>query len=376
MKNHVKTSSKGGTMKSTKNKFTSTQVMNMFNMTVSKNAFFSYEEKGLIPKAERVDRGKTSVRMWSKDDLPIIGEKVGYLKRPVQTQVIPFFTQKGGTGKTPLAFQFARTLALHNIRTLVIGLDSQGTITSILKGYQETDSLPDDIDDLYDDGLFELYRKEINLEEAIQDTDLQTLKFIPENAGLTALEADLNHEANPLGVFEKHLFGPLKESGQFDYIICDCNPSWGRIINSVLVSADLLVSPLKCDASTLATTKTFFSLLAEFEENIDVELEKFVIPTLLENNKLSRQVLSYYETNFSNICAKTPLKKTVTIDEAQILQLSVAEHAPTSPVYGDLVSVFKEITELVEFLNAEETDSPNSSERNESTNLTQTDANI
>lgn len=340
-------------MSSTNKGYTFSQIANMYDVTISKNAFYAYEDKGAIPKAERIKRGKTNTRMWAKSDLPIIGEKFGYLKKPKSTQVVSFFTQKGGTGKTPLAFQFARTLALHNVRVLVIGLDSQETITNILKGSQVADSLPENIDDLYDDGLFEIYRKDIKLKDAIQSTDLDTLKFIPENAGLAALETELNHETDPLHVMDKLFFNPIKKLKQFDYIICDCNPSWGRIINSVLVSSDLLVSPLKCDASTLSTTKTFFGLLADFEEDLEykgIEINKFVIPTLLENNKLSRQVLSYYETHFSNMCSKNPLKKTVIIDEAQVMQQTVMEHQPTSPIYKDLMNVFKEITDVVKFL--------------------------
>ncbi len=341
-------------MDNNKARYTTTQIMNMFNISVTKNAFYGYEERGLIPKAERVERGKTSVRTWTIEDLPKIGEKLGYLKKPSEPTLVSFFTQKGGTGKTPLAFQFARTLALHNIRVLVIGLDSQETITNILKGSSEADSLPDDLDDLYSDGLHEAYKAQVDLFDTIQDTDLPTLKFIPENAGLAALETDLNHEVDPIKAFEKHFFSKLKESNQFDYIICDCNPSWGRIINSVLNSTDLLISPLKCDASTLTTTKTFFGILNDFEEDLEIDIPKFIIPTLLENNKLSRQVLTYYETNFSALCSKTPLKKTVVIDEAQVLQKSVMEHAPTSPIFGDLINVFEEIEQIISELYEED----------------------
>jgi chromosome partitioning protein len=340
-------------MEKTQKTYTFAQIASMYGITISKQAFYAYEDKGTIPVAQRLKRGKTATRAWSLDQLPPIGEKFGFFKKPQSTRLVSFFTQKGGTGKTPLAFQFARTLALHNINVLVIGLDSQETITNILKGSQEQDSLPENLDDLYDDGLHEIYKKEVSIDEAIQHTDLPTLSFIAENAGLAALETDLNHEADPINAFEKHFFGPLRESGKYDYIICDCNPSWGRIINSVLYSTDLLVSPLKCDASTLTTTKTFFQLLDDFEDSLQIEVEKFVIPTLLENNKLSRQVLSYYETHFSNICAKTPLKKTVVIDEAQIMQQSVMEHQPNQPIYMDMIEVFKELVSVLNLIKDE-----------------------
>lgn len=336
--------------------FTYKKISEMYDIKLSSNAFYAYEEKGSIPKAQRIDKGRMSVRQWNKEDLPAIGERFGFMKKPESPQVVSFFTQKGGTGKTPLAFQFARIAALHNIRVLVIGLDSQETITNILKNSQESDSLPENIEDLYDDGLFEVYQREANLEEVIQNTDLPTLDFIPENAGLAALENQLNHAKDPLSIFGTNFFGPLKQTGKYDYIVCDCNPAWGRIINSVLTATDLLISPLKCDASTLNTTKTFFTLLSEFEEDLnhlDLEIDKMVIPTMVENNKLSRQVLSYYETNYSELCTRNHLKKTVLIDEAQILRLSLMEHQPKSPAYKDLILVFKEIDEFLNFIEDE-----------------------
>lgn len=337
--------------------FTFKKISEMFDIKLSANAFYAYEEKGALPKATRIEKGKTSVRQWSKEDLPKIGEKFGFMKRPDHPTVLSFFTQKGGTGKTPLAFQFARIAALHNLRVLVIGLDSQETITNILKGSRESDSLPENLEDLYDDGLFEVYQKEAKLEEVIQQTDLPTLDFIPENAGLAALENQLNHATDPLAAFGTFFFGPLKASRKYDYIVCDCNPAWGRIINSVLAATDFLVSPLKCDASTLNTTKTFFTLLSDFEHSLkhhNLEIEKMVIPTMVENSKLSRQVLSYYETTYSEICSKNHLKKTVLIDEAQLLQLSLMEHQPKSPAYKDLILVLKEIDEFVNFMDDEE----------------------
>ena len=346
-------------MASKRSRYTYTKLSEMFDIKLSSNAFYAYEDKGLIPKAKRVQKGKVTVREWSKEDLPKIGEKFGFLKRPQEPQVISFFTQKGGTGKTPLAFQFSRIAALHNIKVLVIGLDSQETITNILKGSQESDSLPDNLEDLYDDGLFEVYQKDVSLNEVIQSTDLPTLDFIPENAGLAALENQLNHAKDPLSVMAQMFFEPLKKSGKYDLIVCDCNPSWGRIINSVLAATDLLVSPLKCDASTLNTTKTFFNLLSQFENDLEylgIQIEKMVIPTLVENSKLSRQVLSYFETTYSEICTRNHLKKTVVIDEAQVMQLSVMEHQPKSQPYKDLILVLKEIDEFLNFLTDDEID--------------------
>ena len=60
----------------------STNVLKMFRMEKTKQTLLNLEEKGLIPKAHRIPRGKIETRMWDLSQLPLIGEKYGFMKKP------------------------------------------------------------------------------------------------------------------------------------------------------------------------------------------------------------------------------------------------------------------------------------------------------
>ncbi len=334
----------------TSNQFTVNNVLNMFGKNITRAGLIKMENEGKIPKAKRGARGKSSTfRYWELSDLPQIGEKLGFFKKPKEQKIVTFYTQKGGTGKTPLAFNFARTLSLHNLKTLVIGLDSQETITSLLGARAELEQLPDDLDDLYNDGLYECLKGDKKIDEVIKSTELNDLlHYIPENAGLAAFESLISSHPNPLLAMKKIL--QSKSLSKYDYIVFDCNPAWNRTVNSVLYISDIILSPLACNSSTLKISRVFFNMLNEFEEDGHTDAQKFIIPTLLKSSKLSRQVRTVYETQYSDICSRTALKESVVFDEAQQIHKSIAEYSPTSATYADLIQVFIEFQKLVEFI--------------------------
>src|SRR5689334_18493784 len=85
----------------------------------SRKTLVNAEERGEIPTASRVLRGKIPVRQWSVAQLPAIGERFGFLNKPSSQKVICVYTPKGGVLKTSFAYNLARVLALNGIKTLI-----------------------------------------------------------------------------------------------------------------------------------------------------------------------------------------------------------------------------------------------------------------
>ena len=114
--------------------WTSTGITNLFRLSniTSKQSLFNAEEREEIPKAKRINRGSTQVRIWTADQLPDIGKKVGFLKKPLVQQTICIYTSKGGVLKTTFAYNLARILALNGINVLIMGLDTQLSITEAI----------------------------------------------------------------------------------------------------------------------------------------------------------------------------------------------------------------------------------------------------
>lgn len=327
-----------------RNSFSSSHLEKMFQISVSKNSFLSYEEKGLIPKAVRTDRGKYQYRSWSLQDLPLIGEKFGYLRRPSSPKIISVFSLKGGTGKTTFAFQLARTLALHNINTLVVGLDAQESITQTLN----RSSPPATSDPDGEIGVFHILEGSADPCKAILPTDLPTLSYIPETIELSVLDRVLKGKIRKEYVIGEKIVKPILRNKNFDVIVFDCNPSWSDTVIGALACTDILVSPLGCDINSLKAARIFMDILAEFQDEMKHAFKDIiVVPTLSENNKMSQQILAKYRVQYEDLCSTAAIKRAVTVQEANALGLSLLETSFKSNVYQDFIGAFKEINEIM-----------------------------
>jgi chromosome partitioning protein len=159
------------------------------------------EERGEIPKASRIQRGKTSVRQWQTNQLPDIGKKFGFLGNCKEQQILNVFLSKGGVGKSSFCFNLARTLAISSVKKqsadqskiLIIGLDLQSTITDYTLPPVNVESL-EEAQATERAGLYEVLFENVPLEDVILPTDLPNLFIIPENSSLNSLEKTLRFQ--------------------------------------------------------------------------------------------------------------------------------------------------------------------------------------
>jgi len=113
------------------------------------------------------------------------------MARPQRMVTVAIYSAKGGVFKTSLALNLGRMAALHGIKTCIIGLDFQCDITRLL----DPPDPPEDETGISDvlarvrrqKGLLDLFGDN-ELEGVRALTDIPTLHYIPETAGLISLE--------------------------------------------------------------------------------------------------------------------------------------------------------------------------------------------
>ena len=71
-------------------------VKNLFNLQLSKTAILKAENEGNIPLAKRISIGQTNrhQRIWNYGQISQIGEKYGFLKKPLKPTVVTVFSDK------------------------------------------------------------------------------------------------------------------------------------------------------------------------------------------------------------------------------------------------------------------------------------------
>jgi len=325
-----------------KTHWTSSEIQKLFRLderVKSRQTLFNAEDRGEIPKAARIARGKQQIRQWTADQLPEIGRRFGFLEKPNKTEVICVYTAKGGVLKTTLSYSLARILAINGIRTVVVGLDIQCSITDIALPQKEVLSLEESGQRRR--GLYHHLFEKIPLEDVIQKTSLPTLDIIPETSDLNVLEKKLRLEPRREYVLKDRLLPKLL---QYDVVIFDNGPSWNQLIENALTAASTILSPIGCDLGTYQALQTNLATLAEFQSAMKIDWENFIlVPTLLEKTKLSQQIYGAYLNQYGEKIVPIPIRRGVKGQEALVLKQSALEYDPSSPLGQDYFELAQEV---------------------------------
>jgi len=322
--------------------FIPNKILKLFRSDKTKHALFKSEELGTIPKAERIKWGQHFVRAWQKKDLPAIGKAYGFLSIPSAQRVIAIYTAKGGVLKTTVSYNLARMIALNGIKTLVIGLDVQCSITDLLSTAQQEETI-EDIRPI--NGLYEATKPPadggVTIDEIIKISDIPTLHYIPETVNLNKLEQKIRDEKKREH-FLARFITELKQN--YDVIIFDNSPNWNFLIQNSLVAADIVISPMGCDIGTYRAVNQNIQLINDFKNEMELNWKNFIIiPTLLENTKLSLQIVSQYNTLYPELITKASIRRAVKGQESSLQNCSVIESDPSSPLANDYYDVITEL---------------------------------
>jgi len=327
--------------------FQPTQILKVFRSTSPRAKLLRDEANKVIPKATPIKRGKSYVRTWKESDLPKIGELYGFLKPAKKKSVISVYTPKGGVLKTTISFNIARILALHNIKTLVIGLDVQASITQSLnvdnKEKIDEDTVVDSvIETLPKKTLYtSIIDQNSTLKDAILNTDLPSLDYIPEAGDLTFLEQRIRDEVER----ERFLNYQIEElKKDYDVIIFDNSPNWNFLIQNSLTAATDVISPISCEVNTYYALSQNLEIIKSFKDRMRLNWNNYIIvPTKKKNTRLSIDIEARYRRQFTDSITAGSIRDTTKGEEGNLFKRSIIETEPTSSLADDYVSIIKEI---------------------------------
>jgi len=335
---------------------TSSDIQNIFRFKKrhkSIQSLYNAEEKGEIPKARRVARGKIQVRNWTIDQVPLIGKKFGYLKPSKKQEVISTYIQKGGVLKTTSSFNLARTFALNGLKTLLVGQDSELSITDVTSPPKEALTLDETTNRL---GLYHFLVEGASILEVIEKTELPTLDIIPETHDLAVLDRWLSRQQRREYIYSDKLMPELSE---YDVVIFDNCPSWNHLIENSIVSSTAISSPLGCNLLAYNACETNLSTVFDFQEIMKLNNQKMVMfSTMLERNSLSQQINAQYLSKFKDFIIPIAIRRSVKGEEALLNQQTSIEYMPNSTMADDyyrlITAMWEVITETKTILQIQE----------------------
>ena len=222
------------------------------------------------------------------------------------TKIIALTNQKGGVGKTTSAVNIAASLAVSEIKTLLIDMDPQANTTT---------GIAEIIEKRAENTIYEILVDEVPIKDTITKTTFNYLDAILSTNDLVGAEIEL------VSVIAREL--ELKKALEkvkriYDYIIIDCPPSLGLLTLNSLTAANALIIPIQAEYYALEGLGQLLNTIRLVQQHLNKNLKiAGVLVTMFDGRlNLSKQVLSEVKGYFGDKLFKTVIHRNVRLGEA------------------------------------------------------------
>jgi chromosome partitioning protein len=232
--------------------------------------------------------------------------------------ILSVVNQKGGVGKTTTTVNLSATLAGLGKRVLVVDLDPQGHSTEHL-GFAERVST--------DKSVLEAIMGTISPKDCVHKTYKQNLFLIPSNLRL-GLFNQLPTESNHYKL--KEVLDSI--SGDFDFMLIDCQPSLSLLTLNALIASNQVLMPVQSEFLALDGLSqlivTFKEVKAKYQPDLNV---LGVVLTMYDKrNRLSAEIRKELEKNFGDNLFDTVIPRSVRFAEAPSFGKAICDYSPGS----------------------------------------------
>ncbi|HEX6292996.1 MAG TPA: ParA family protein [Herpetosiphonaceae bacterium] len=247
--------------------------------------------------------------------------------------IIAFANQKGGVGKTTSVLNAGWSLAQQHRRVLLVDLDPQASLTSMLG----LDAFEANLAHVL--GITERGTTEI---AAIIRPIGQRLDLVPGDILLSRTELGLVVRASREHQLARVL-APLRD--RYDLILIDAPPSLGMLTINALVAAQWVLVPTLLDALALRGLGLFVETLAEVQAEYTQAAQMLgVLPTLADLRTVhARDVLTALRNRPDLRLFDTIIPRSIRFSEAALAQQPIAQYDPTNTGAAAYAALAEEI---------------------------------
>ncbi len=226
-------------------------------------------------------------------------------KKEQQGMIITVFNNKGGVGKTTTTINIAAALSKLGKRILLIDIDAQANLTTGLG--------IDPLEDIEEQGKKDithlLTNPRVQLEDVVirKQWDDVELDIVPSHIRLSYMDNELSNTLDIDRVLDKKL---KKHLGQYDYILIDPPPSFGKVNTIALMASSAVLIPTQLAPYPVRALEYVMNRAIAVNDSRDEGLPILGVAVSMYD-RASRKNTTDMTQKISDIIAKKPEAKNV-----------------------------------------------------------------
>lgn len=252
---------------------------------------------------------------------------------------VSFLNRKGGAGKTTASVNLATIFAkIKNKKVLLVDFDPQANATTYLGKFISKDEV----------SVYNVVCEDLDIREAIIDTDIDNLRLLPSNVNLD--KADTTLAALPMAkeyVLRNKL---LAVADDYDYVFIDCPPARNNLTANALTASQYAVIPCEATEYGIDSILAMNEFVTSIQQYVNPNLK---IAGILFTKKENTSVQNFYYEQFRTTLKTYRFFETA-IRKTTIVEKSLTEHKPlilyagSENVTKDYLNVSHELLKIME----------------------------
>ncbi|WP_411839567.1 plasmid partitioning protein RepA [Paracoccus sp. ME4] len=248
-------------------------------------------------------------------------------------QVIGITTFKGGSSKSTTANHLAQRLALKGYRVLMIDMDPQASLTSMMG--ISLDLEMDETDEDLSIYAAIRYKNPVPMSRVIRKTYFHGLDIAP--AALILSEFETETPVNLLKEGDRKFYFRLNDAieqvaDRYDVVIIDCPPQLGFLTLSAMTAATGMIIPVIPNMVDVASLSQFLSMatsmlnvIGDAGVNYQYDFQRYLLCRYEPSDSPQAQMAAFLRFNFGARLMTEPFLKSTAVSDAGLRQMSLYE---------------------------------------------------